>query len=176
MRKSLFSNCPFEGGAYEPVLTLQHERQIYLLADTPQNRVLIHRYIDLWEYPDGRLQIQADDASLTMSGMTGWRWWTPRRSSRTSGWAMHCRWLNLCKFNATTEGTRPHREHTGRTCESESPEATRRHQSAARHDTRGLGSGCGARCSQRSPTEARPAVAKVTGHGMKKVGPLDVRC
>jgi Helix-turn-helix domain len=41
-------------------LTLQHERQVYLLTDTPQNRVLIHRYIDLWEFPDGRLQIQAD--------------------------------------------------------------------------------------------------------------------
>jgi len=40
-------------------LTLQHERQIYLLADTPANRKLIHRYIEIWEYPDGRLQIQA---------------------------------------------------------------------------------------------------------------------
>jgi hypothetical protein len=45
-------------------LTLQHERQIYLLADTPANRKLIHRYIDIWEYPDGRLQIQADGRVL----------------------------------------------------------------------------------------------------------------
>ena len=41
-------------------LTLQHEKRIYLLADTPENRRLIHRYIDVWEYPDGRLQIRAD--------------------------------------------------------------------------------------------------------------------
>ena len=45
-------------------LTLQHERQIYLLADTQANRKLIHRHIDMWEYPDGRLQIQADGRVL----------------------------------------------------------------------------------------------------------------
>lgn len=45
-------------------LTLQHERQIYLLADTPANRKLIHRHIDIWEYPDGRLNIQADGRVL----------------------------------------------------------------------------------------------------------------
>ncbi|CAN5160867.1 ISNCY family transposase [soil metagenome] len=45
-------------------LTLQHERQIYLLTDSPANRALIHRYIDIWEYPDGRLQIQADGRVL----------------------------------------------------------------------------------------------------------------
>lgn len=45
-------------------LTLQHERRIYLLADTPANRRLIHRYIDVWEYPDGRLQIRVDGRAL----------------------------------------------------------------------------------------------------------------
>jgi len=45
-------------------LTLQHERQIYLLADTQANRKLIHRHIYMWEYPDGRLQIQADGRVL----------------------------------------------------------------------------------------------------------------
>ncbi|MEP6723467.1 MAG: hypothetical protein ABJA77_18650 [Variovorax sp.] len=36
-------------------LTLQHERVIYLLKDPPANRKLIHRYIDVYEYPDGRM-------------------------------------------------------------------------------------------------------------------------
>jgi transposase len=46
-------------------LTLQHEKLIYMLADTPENRRLIHRYIDVWEYPDGRLQIRADGQVLS---------------------------------------------------------------------------------------------------------------
>jgi hypothetical protein len=45
-------------------LTLQHERKIYLLEDSADNRALIHRYIDIWEYPDGRLQIRADGRVL----------------------------------------------------------------------------------------------------------------
>lgn len=45
-------------------LTLQHEKRIYLLADSPDNRKLIHRYIDVWEYPDGRLEIRADGRPL----------------------------------------------------------------------------------------------------------------
>jgi hypothetical protein len=35
-------------------LTLQHERVIYMLGDSPANRQLIHRHIDVWEFPDGR--------------------------------------------------------------------------------------------------------------------------
>jgi len=45
-------------------LTLQHEKQIYLLDDTAETRRLIHRYIDIWEYPDGELQIRADGRTL----------------------------------------------------------------------------------------------------------------
>ncbi len=41
-------------------LTLQHDRVIYLLSDTLANRKLIHRYIDVWEFPDGRIEIRAD--------------------------------------------------------------------------------------------------------------------
>lgn len=42
-------------------LTLQHDRVIYLLADTPENRALVHRYIDVYEYPDdGRIEVRAD--------------------------------------------------------------------------------------------------------------------
>ena len=45
-------------------LTVQYDRVIYLLEDTPANRRLMHKYIDVWEYPDGRIEIRADGASL----------------------------------------------------------------------------------------------------------------
>jgi transposase len=45
-------------------LTLLNDRVIWLLEDTPANRRLIHRYIDVWEYPDGRLEIRADGVAL----------------------------------------------------------------------------------------------------------------
>jgi hypothetical protein len=41
-------------------LTLQHERVIYMLGDSPANRQLIHRHIDVWEFPDGRIEIRAE--------------------------------------------------------------------------------------------------------------------
>jgi hypothetical protein len=41
-------------------LTLQHERVMYLLQDTVVNRKLIHRYVDIYEYPDGRIELRAD--------------------------------------------------------------------------------------------------------------------
>ena len=45
-------------------LTLLNDRVIWLLDDTPKNRRLIGRYIDVWEYPDGRLEIRADGVVL----------------------------------------------------------------------------------------------------------------
>src|SRR5258705_8243504 len=45
-------------------LTIQYDRVMYLLDDTPENRKLIHRYIDVWEYPDGRIEIRADGRVL----------------------------------------------------------------------------------------------------------------
>ncbi len=45
-------------------LTVQYDRVMYLLDDTPENRKLIHRYIDVWEYPDGRIEIRADERVL----------------------------------------------------------------------------------------------------------------
>lgn len=46
-------------------LTVQYDRVMYLLADTPANRKLIHHYIDVWEYPDGRIEIRADGRVLS---------------------------------------------------------------------------------------------------------------
>ncbi|EGD05655.1 integrase catalytic region [Burkholderia sp. TJI49] len=45
-------------------LTVQYDRVIYLLEDTPANRSLVHRYIEVWEYPDGRIELRADGAAL----------------------------------------------------------------------------------------------------------------
>jgi hypothetical protein len=35
-----------------------------MLDDTPQTRALTHRYIDVYEYPDGRIEIRADGDAL----------------------------------------------------------------------------------------------------------------
>lgn len=46
-------------------LTVQYDRVMYLLDDTPEHRKLIHRYFDVWEYPDGRIEIRADGNVLS---------------------------------------------------------------------------------------------------------------
>jgi hypothetical protein len=45
-------------------LTVLNDRMIYLLEDTEATRKLIGHYIDVWEYPDGRLEIRADGVVL----------------------------------------------------------------------------------------------------------------
>ena len=45
-------------------LTVQYDRVMYLLEDTVANRKLIHRYIDVWEYPDGRIEVRANGTAL----------------------------------------------------------------------------------------------------------------
>jgi hypothetical protein len=45
-------------------LTLQHDRVRYLLPDMPDTRKLIHRYIEVFEYPDGRIELRTDGSSL----------------------------------------------------------------------------------------------------------------
>lgn len=42
------------------VLTLQYDKTIYLMEDTRANRKLIGKYIDVYEYPDGRIEIRAE--------------------------------------------------------------------------------------------------------------------
>lgn len=46
------------------VLTLQYDKAIYLLGDTPMNRRLIGKYIEVYDYPDGRIEIRANDYVL----------------------------------------------------------------------------------------------------------------
>jgi transposase len=46
------------------VLTLQYDKMIYLLEDTRANRALIGKYIDVYEYPDGRIEVRANGLAL----------------------------------------------------------------------------------------------------------------
>jgi transposase len=46
------------------VLTVQYDRVIYLLEDTVANRSLVHCYLDVFEYPDGRIEIRVNGAAL----------------------------------------------------------------------------------------------------------------
>jgi hypothetical protein len=48
-------------------LTLQYERKIYMLADNSENRRLIGKYIDVIQFPDGRVEIRAGGQSLPYS-------------------------------------------------------------------------------------------------------------
>jgi transposase len=45
-------------------LTVLNDRMIYLLEDTQANRKWIGRYLEIWEYPDGRIEIRADSVAL----------------------------------------------------------------------------------------------------------------
>ncbi|TCK33566.1 transposase [Paraburkholderia sp. BL8N3] len=45
-------------------LTVLNDLMIWLLEDTPATRRLIGHYIDVWEYPDGRIELRADGVAL----------------------------------------------------------------------------------------------------------------
>jgi transposase len=45
-------------------LTVQYDRVMYLLEDTAVNRRLIHEYVEVVEYPDGVIEVQADGMVL----------------------------------------------------------------------------------------------------------------
>jgi hypothetical protein len=45
-------------------LTLQYDKVLYLLQDTPATRKLAGHYIDIYHYPDGRIEPRANGAAL----------------------------------------------------------------------------------------------------------------
>ena len=45
-------------------LTLQYKKVMYLLEDRPEHRRLVHRYLEVAEYPDGRIALWADGTAL----------------------------------------------------------------------------------------------------------------
>src|SRR5579862_220657 len=48
-------------------LTLHYERKLYILADTPINRRLIGKYLEIFQHPDGRIEIRVAGISLPYS-------------------------------------------------------------------------------------------------------------
>jgi hypothetical protein len=48
-------------------LTLHYERKMYLLEDTPEARRTIQKYVDVVQYPDGRIEVQTAGRVLPYS-------------------------------------------------------------------------------------------------------------
>jgi len=48
-------------------LILNYERKLYVLKDTPGNRRLIGKYVEVFQYPDGRIEIRVAGESLPYS-------------------------------------------------------------------------------------------------------------
>lgn len=48
-------------------LTLHYERKLYMLKDTPAHRQLIGKYLDVYQYPDGRIEIRTAGVSIPYS-------------------------------------------------------------------------------------------------------------
>src|SRR6185437_941018 len=48
-------------------LTLHYERKLYLLADTADHRRLIGKYIEVFQFPDGRVELRVAGASIPYS-------------------------------------------------------------------------------------------------------------
>jgi hypothetical protein len=53
-------------------LTLHYERKLYLLPDTPQNRRFAAKYLDVYQYPAGKIEIRAAGVSLPYSTYDKW--------------------------------------------------------------------------------------------------------
>ena len=48
-------------------LTLHYERKLYLLADTPKNRRYAGKYLELYQFPDGKIEIRAAGVKVPYS-------------------------------------------------------------------------------------------------------------
>jgi hypothetical protein len=48
-------------------LLLHYERKLYVLVDTAENRRLIGKYVEMFEYPDGRIEIRVAGQALPYS-------------------------------------------------------------------------------------------------------------
>jgi len=48
-------------------LTLRYERKMYMIDDTPDNRRHVGKYIEVFQFPDGRIEIRVEGISLPYS-------------------------------------------------------------------------------------------------------------
>lgn len=53
-------------------LTLQYDKVLYMLTDTATTRKRIGRYIDVYEYPDGYIELRPDGIALPSPSMTSY--------------------------------------------------------------------------------------------------------
>lgn len=68
-------------------LALHYERKLYLLADTPENRRYAGKYLDVLQFPDGRIEIRSNGASLPYSTYEKFGAIDPRQTARNiRGW------------------------------------------------------------------------------------------
>ncbi|SPK70607.1 transposase (plasmid) [Cupriavidus taiwanensis] len=63
-------------------LTIQYDKMLYLLADTPEYRKLAGRYINVYHYPDGRIEPRANGAALPYTTYDRWRWTRARSADQ----------------------------------------------------------------------------------------------
>jgi hypothetical protein len=93
-------------------LTLHYERKLYLLADTAANRRLIGKYIEVFQYPDGRIEIRvAGSLTALFHSTTSSAPLTKERSSTTSAWATCCRSHKWSSPSATAVPMHPSTAH-----------------------------------------------------------------
>lgn len=45
-------------------LTLQYDKRLFVLHDTPQTRALAGRYAEIYHYPDGQIEVRSEGAAL----------------------------------------------------------------------------------------------------------------
>jgi hypothetical protein len=82
-------------------VALQYERKIYMLADNSERRRLIGKYIDVIQFPDGRVEIRAGGQSLPYSTYDKLGAIDQLLSLRASDSATHCGFQVWLKRNAT---------------------------------------------------------------------------
>lgn len=74
---------------------MQYDRVIYILEDTPEARKLINRYIEVYEYSDGRIELRADGIAFAYQRYD-------KLSEINQGTVVEscfCRWLDACQSN-----------------------------------------------------------------------------
>ncbi|MBY4949574.1 ISNCY family transposase, partial [Cupriavidus respiraculi] len=88
-------------------LTLQYDKVVYLLQDCVAHRKLIHRTIEVAEYPDGRIELWADGAALPYSVFD------PRETIRQADIVEHKRLGHVLEIAARVQALREDRQTAG---------------------------------------------------------------
>jgi hypothetical protein len=88
-------------------LTLQYDKVVYLLQDCVAHRKLIHRTIEVAEYPDGRIELWADGTALPYAVFD------PRETIRQGDIVEHKRLGHVLGIAAKVQALREDRQTAG---------------------------------------------------------------